>query len=152
MKKQPLHNTIENRRARFDFEIERTLVAGISLNGAETKSLRYKHATLNGSYVQLRPDGAWLINMQVTPLVTNAAHMPESTRQRDRRLLLKHSEIEALQTDKQQGRHIVPTRLFTDGRFIKIELGIGKSKKKYDKRQTIKQRDTERLERTRLKR
>jgi SsrA-binding protein len=150
MKKKP--TGIVNKRARFDYEIERTLIAGISLTGAETKSLRMGHGILRGAYVQIKDDGAWLINLQVNPIVTNRAHLHEESRTRSRRLLIKTRELEELQKEKSLGRQVVPTKMLTKGRFIKVELGVGAGKKMYDKRETIKRRDTERIEAARFKR
>jgi SsrA-binding protein len=144
-KKQP-SSGVHNRRARFDYDIERTLVAGIVLSGPETKSLRMGHGILRGSYVQVKDDGAYLINMQVNPLLTNRAHLPEAERTRTRRLLLKARELDELREAKTAGRSIVPTKLMTGARFIKLEIGVGRGKKRYDKRETIKKRDQERTE------
>lgn len=138
--------SISNSRARFDYDVEKTLVAGIALTGPETKSLRMGHGILRGSYVQIKDDGAWLINMQVNPLQTNAAHLPETERTRTRRLLLKARELDELREQKVSGRQIVPLKLMTDTRFIKVLLGVGKGKKRWDKRESIKRRDTERSE------
>lgn len=152
MKKKKDIGTISNKRARFDYSIEDTLVAGIALTGPETKSLRMGHGILRGAYVQIKDSGAQLVNLQINPLLTNAAHMPEDSRSRTRQLLLKAKEIAELREQKTAGRQIVPLRLLTKGRFIKVELGIGKGKKNYDKRQSIKRRDQERLEQSRFKR
>jgi len=152
MKKKPAPGVISNPRARFDYDIERTLSAGIVLSGAETKSLRMGHGILRGAYVQIKEDGAWLMNMQINPLKTNIAHLPESERTRSRKLLLKKSELEALLADKTAGRNVVAMRVFTGGRYIKVELGVGMGKKRYDKRETIKRRDLERSEKRAFKR
>ncbi len=145
-KKAKSAGNITNSRARFDYDVEKTYLAGIALSGPETKSLRMGHGILRGSYVQIKDDGAWLINLQINPLLTNIAHMPEESRTRTRRLLLNKSELEDMQQAKVAGRQIVPLRLLTKTRFIKVELGVGKGKKRYDKRETIKRRDLERSE------
>lgn len=150
-KKKKSIGTISNAKARFDYDIEKTYTAGISLTGPETKSLRMGHGVLRGTYVQIKDDGAWLINMQVHPLQTNFAHLPEDSRDRSRRLLLKARELDDLRSAKTDGRQIVPLKLLTKTRFIKVEIGVGKGKKKYDKRETIKKRDTERDVRRELK-
>lgn len=143
-KKKVSDKIITNARARFDYEITRAVVAGIVLTGAETKSLRYGHAIMRGAFVRLKSDGAWLENMQVNPLKTNFAHLPEDMRLRPRKLLLKAKEIAHIEEDKKNGMQIVPLRVFTQGRFIKVELGIGRGKKLYDKRASIKERDEKR--------
>ena len=145
-KKKKSVGTISNQKARFDYDIEKTYLAGISLTGPETKSLRMGHGVLRGSYVQIKDDGAWLINLQVNPLQTNFAHLPEETRDRSRRLLLKARELDDLRTAKTGGRQIVALKIMTKTRFIKIEIGVGKGKKMYDKRESIKKRDVERTE------
>lgn len=145
-KKKVIKSAIDNSRARFDYDIEKSFSAGISLTGPETKSLRTGHGVLRGSYVQIKDDGAWLINLQVNPLLSNAAHLPEETRTRSRRLLLKARELEELRELKKSGRQVVPLKLLTKTRFIKVEIGVGRGKKLYDKRQTIKKRDQERMD------
>lgn len=151
-KKKVIKSTIDNSRARFDYDIEKSYSAGISLTGPETKSLRMGHGVLRGSYVQIKDDGAWLINLQINPLITNFAHLPEETRTRSRRLLLKARELEELHQAKNAGRQVVPLKLLTKTRFIKVEIGVGKGKKNYDKREAIKKRDTDRIELREFKR
>jgi SsrA-binding protein len=138
--------SITNSRARFDYAVESTLLAGIELKGPEVKSLRLGHGVLRGAYVQVKDDGVWLINMQINPLKTNVAHLPETERSRTRRLLVKAKEIETMKQAKQNGRQIIPIKLLTTTRYIKLEIGIGKGKKHYDKRESIKKRDVERTE------
>jgi len=145
-KKKKSVGTISNAKARFDYDIEKSYTAGISLTGPETKSLRMGHAVLRGAYVQIKDDGAWIINLQVNPLQTNMAHLPEEARTRSRRLLLKTRELEELREAKNAGRQVVPLKMLTKTRFIKIEIGVGKGKKKYDKRESIKKRDVQRIE------
>ena len=84
------------------------------------------------------------MNSLVTPLKTNAAHLPSEIQIRNRKLLLKKRELAQLIESKQQGNTIVPLRILTKGRFIKIEIAVGKGKRQYDKRQSIKKRDQER--------
>jgi SsrA-binding protein len=143
-KKKIIKSSIDNSRARFDYDVEKTYSAGISLTGPETKSLRMGHGVLRGAYVQVKDDGAYLINLQVNPLLVNVAHLPEETRSRTRRLLLKAREIEELHLAKKSGRQIVPLKLSTKTRYIKVEIGVGRGKKNYDKRASIKKRDTDR--------
>lgn len=151
-KKKQIKSSIDNSRARFDYDIEKSYTAGISLTGPETKSLRMGHGVLRGAYVQVKDDGAWLINLQVNPLITNADHLPEETRTRSRRLLLKARELDELQEAKNAGRQVVPLKLLIKTRYIKVEVGVGKGKKNYDKREAIKKRDTDRIELREFKR
>ena len=151
--KKKHHNTgaISNRRARFDYELKSPVIAGIVLSGAETRSLRDHHGSLQGAFVQIKDGEAWLVNTLVTPVKTNAAHLPEEMQNRNRKLLLKKRELAGLIEAKQQGYTIVPLRILTKGRFIKVEIAVGRGKKRYDKRETIKRRDTERDVRRSLK-
>jgi SsrA-binding protein len=136
--------TITNKKARFDYEISDTIVAGIVLTGAETKSLRMGQAILQGSFVMVKNNELWLINCQINPLQTNLNAMPEEDRTRTRKLLVTAKQLEDLSSKKRQGLNIIPIKFLTNGRHIKIEIGVGRGKKKYDKRQVIKKRDQER--------
>lgn len=133
---------IQNRRARFDYELGDSLVVGVELNGRETKALRMGHGQLRGAYVNVRSGELWLINTTISP--TSGIPIPEDEQTRDRKLLAKRREIDALIEAKQQGRTIVPLEMLTQGRFIKLRIAIGKGKKRYDKRQTLKERDAAR--------
>ena len=142
-KKKPRSDKrIVNRRARFDYELGDSLVVGLQLTGAETKALRLGHGTLRGAYVTVKDDELWLINAQISS--TRGIQIPEDTQTRTRKLLAKRAEIDRLITSKQQGYTIVPLELLTSGRFIKLRIAVGKGKKTYDKRETIKRRQQER--------
>jgi SsrA-binding protein len=144
MAKKQSTNIIRNKRASFDYDIKDTLLAGLVLTGAETRSLREHHGSLQGAFVQIKDNEAWLVNALITPLKTNAANLPSEVQNRNRKLLLKRREIESLIQAKTQGNTVIPIKLLTKGRYIKVEIGIGRGKRKYDKRQTIKQRDQDR--------
>lgn len=147
MKKKAGKKAISNKRARFDYDIGDTLIAGIVLTGAETKSLRLGHAILRGSFVMVKDGEVWLNNMQVNPLLTNAQDLSESDRTRPRKLLVTKKQLEELAESKKQGLSIIPIKLLTEKRHIKVEIGIGRGRKKYDKRQVIKKREQERAAR-----
>ncbi|HSX05882.1 MAG TPA: SsrA-binding protein SmpB [Candidatus Saccharimonadales bacterium] len=138
--KQP--KTIQNRRARFDYELGDSLVVGLALTGAETKSLRMGHGQLRGAYVTIKDNELYLLNGAIQG--TNGVPVPESDQTRTRKLLAKRREIDALIVAKQQGKTIVPLELLTGGRFIKLRIAIGKGKRQYDKRATLKARDENR--------
>ena len=140
-KKQAGKKAITNRRARFDYELEGSLVVGIALTGAETKALRRGHGQLRGAYVTLKGDELWLINATISG--DNSIQIDEPDQTRARKLLAKRKEIDTLIATKQQGRTIVPLELLTGGRYVKLRIAAGKGKKNYDKRQTIKKRDEE---------
>jgi SsrA-binding protein len=143
-KKQQSTGVISNKRAKFDYELKDSFVAGIVLSGAETRSLRDHHASLQGAFVQIKDNEAWLVNAQVMPVKTNAAHLPSEMQTRNRKLLLKKRELANLIEAKQQGNTIVPLRILTRGRFIKVEIAVGRGKRKYDKRELIKHREDKR--------
>lgn len=142
-KKRPNQpKTIQNRRARHDYELGDSLVVGLELTGAETKSLRLGHGHLRGAYVTVKGDELFLINATIAG--TNGIPISESDQTRARKILAKRREIDALVAAKQQGRTIVPLEILTRGRYIKLRISAGKGKKLYDKRQTLKRRDQER--------
>lgn len=143
-KKSAGSGIISNRRARFDYDLKESFMAGLVLNGPEVRSIRGSHISLVGSFITIKDDEAWLMNAKVSAVKTNAAHLPEEVQIRNRKLLLKKRELNVLQQAKYQGLSIVPLRVLNKGRYIKIEIAIGKGKRQYDKRHSIKERDTNR--------
>lgn len=142
MKKKPQAKQISNRRARHDYDLGDGLIVGIALSGAETKSLRRGHGHLRGSYVTTKDGELWLLNATITG--DNAIRIAEQDQTRSRKLLAKKREIDALLDAKKQGQSIVPLELLTQGRYIKLRIAAGRGKKKYDKRQALKKRDSAR--------
>ncbi len=138
-KNKPSSGTIANRRARFDYALQDSYVVGLVLNGRETKSLRMGHGDLSGAYVTVKENELWLVNSSVHG--TRGILIEDSEVTRTRKILAKHKEIEEMIRAKQQGMTLVPTDILTKGRFIKLRVSIGKGKREYDKRNTIKQRD-----------
>lgn len=134
--------SIVNRRARHDYELGDSLVVGLELSGAETKSLRMGHGQLRGAYVTVKENELYLLNAAVHG--TAGVPVPEHDQTRTRKLLAKRREIDALIDAKTSGRTIVPLELLTRGRFIKLRIAIGKGKKNWDKRETLKKRDDQR--------
>ena len=114
----------------------------MELTGAETKSLRMGHGQLRGAYVTVKDNEIFLIGATINGAKGVAIDEPGQTR--TRKLLAKRREIDALIAAKQQGRTIVPLDILTTGRYIKLRLAVGKGKRAYDKRQTLKKRDTDR--------
>jgi len=141
-KKKSTNKTIQNRRARFDYELGDSLVAGLELTGAEAKALRMGHGELRGAYVTFKDGELYLLNATIHG--TNGIPIDEASQTRTRKLLVKKREIAHLTAAKQQGRTIVPLEILTQGRYIKVRISIGKGKKNYDKRQSIKARDESR--------
>lgn len=133
---------IVNRRARYDYAVDDSLVVGIELTGAETKALRMGHGHLRGAYVTLKDNELWLLNATITG--SSGIHIPEEDQTRTRKLLAKRKEIDQLAQAKQQGMTIIPLEILTGGRFIKIRIAAARGKRKYDKREVIKKRDLER--------
>jgi SsrA-binding protein len=133
---------ILNRRARFDYDLGDSLVVGLQLTGAETKALRMGHGQLRGSYVTVKDNELWLINSQINS--ARGVRIEESDEIRTRKLLAKRREIDRLIEAKKEGRAIVPLELITQGRYIKLRIAVGRGKKHYDKRESIKRRDQER--------
>jgi SsrA-binding protein len=132
-----------NRRARFDYDISERLVAGLVLTGSETKSTKAGHISLKGSFVTLAGGEAYLSNAQITPYSQTGPHIEQEPTRR-RKLLLHRRELAKLTSAKQAGLSLVPLAAGLERGFVKLELGIGHGKKRYDKRQTIKRRQTER--------
>ncbi len=143
-KKTPYITTILNRKARHEYHILDTVVAGIELKGSEVKSIRLGRASLNESYAIIHRGEVWLENMQISAYEHN--HVEQLDPKRSRKLLLKRDEIEKLRLKLQQkGLTMVPLKAFFNSKgILKIELGLAKGKKLYDKRESMKSRDTER--------
>lgn len=134
MKKPKTPDSITvNRRARFDYQLGDELNCGMVLSGAEVRLIRDHHVQLKGSFVTLRGDELWLNNLTLG-----------ADTERNIKLLATHKQINQLARAKQDGFQLVPVRLLAGGRYIKLVVATGKSKKKYDKRETIKKRDIDR--------
>lgn len=143
VKKKPAQTKqITNRRARHDYELGDSLVVGIELTGAETKALRMGHGQLRGAYVTVKDNELLLINATISG--STGIPIDEQAQTRARKLLAKRREIDSLIEAKQQGRTIVPLEILTRGRYIKVRISLGKGKKLYDKRQTLKKREESR--------
>ena len=130
----------ENRRAGFDYEISQKYEAGIEIVGHEVKSANGGRFQVAGAHVLIRGGEAWLVNSHIPPY--QAGNMPPDYEEdRARRLLLSKLQIKELQgalVDK--SKHLVPLRAYLKHGFIKLELGLGYTRKKSDKREAIKKR------------
>lgn len=140
---------IQNKKARFDFDILETIEAGLVLHGYEVKAIRAGKGKIEGAYVVVRGGEAFLVGASVTayqPVNTPKSYDPE----RPRKLLLSKKELDHLEQQTETARlTAVPIRLYNAGRNIKLEIAIARGKKKHDKRESIKERDTKRdIERT----
>jgi SsrA-binding protein len=132
-----------NKRAEFDYEILERFEAGILLSGHEVRSIRAGHANLLGARAIIRGNELYVVGMQIP------SFQPENEpggydAERTRKLLLNKEEILRLLGKTQSGLTLVVTKLYSKNRFLKLELGLARIKKKYDKRETIKKRETER--------
>jgi SsrA-binding protein len=137
--------SIVNRRARFDYELGDEIIAGLVLTGSETRAARDGHIQLKGSFVTIRNNELWLNNASFSLKIAQRGEA--SARSIDtspRKLLASRKQIGTLAAKKKDGMSIVPTKLLTTGRFIKVVIALGKGKKNYDKRETLKRRDQER--------
>jgi SsrA-binding protein len=132
-----------NKRARYDYFIEDVYEAGIVLSGTEVKSLREGKASLNDSYAVVDGGEVWLENAFI-PEFSQGSWTNHATRRR-RKLLLGKKEIAKLAgASRESGYTLVPISLYFKDGYAKIELGLGRGKKSYDKRETLKQKDAAR--------
>ncbi|MCX6764061.1 MAG: SsrA-binding protein SmpB [Candidatus Moranbacteria bacterium] len=133
-----------NRRAHFDYQISDKYEAGLVLAGHEVKSVKTGHISLKESFVTAKGNELFLTNAHIPPYV-HAGQIANYDPTRPRKLLLKKSEIKHLIGKmRTEGLTLVPIRMYTKKRLLKLEFGIGKGKKKFDKRETIAKREEER--------
>lgn len=151
MTKQPRKALSVNKRARYDYEILETYDAGLVLKGYEVKAIKTGLVSLKASYVVIKDNEAYLINAFIPPYQianTPKAYNPEQSR----KLLLNKSEIKSLiGKSKQKGLTLVPLKLYTKKSRIKLKFGVGKRKRKIDKREIIKKREVEKSIREKLR-
>jgi SsrA-binding protein len=133
----------ENRRARHDFEILEVYKAGIALSGSEVKSVRLGKVNLKDSFAKSDNDELWLWGMHISPYEKSGTAESDPTRRR--KLLLKASELKKLVGKaNQKGFALIPLKIYFDRDWAKIDLGYGKAKKLFDKRESIKDREIKR--------
>lgn len=134
MKKKKVSDSVTvNRRAHFDYTLGEELSCGMALAGPEVRLVRDHHVQLKGSFVTIRNGELWLNNLT---LGADTA--------RNIKLLATKKQIKVLEKEKNAGSTIVPVKLLGGSRHIKLVIAVGKGKKKYDKRETIKKRDIDR--------
>ena len=133
-----------NKKARFDFFIESTFEAGISLQGWEVKSLRDGRVQLKESYVIFKDNEAWLFGAHISPMLSASTHItPDPLR--SRKLLLHRRELDKLTgAVERQGYTVVPTAMYWVRGKAKLEIGLARGKKQHDKRASIKEKDWKR--------
>ena len=135
---------VTNRRAKYDYAILEKFEAGLVLAGYEVKAIKEGHMSLRGAYVTINNGEAWLINALISPY--QPKNMPQDYEAtRSRKLLLHKKEINNLIGKKRQkGLTLVPLRVYTKHNRVKLEFALGQGKRKIDKREKIKQRETKR--------
>ena len=134
---------IVNRKARFNYFIDREIEAGIVLTGTEIKSIRKGSANFNDAYITIKNGEAFIINMYISKYEEGNRNNHEE--RRSRKLLLHKSELRKIGLElRNNGVTIVPLKLYFSGNFAKVKIGLARGKKLYDKRETIKKRDLER--------
>ncbi len=135
---------LKNKPATFEFAIEDKLTAGVVLTGSEIKSVRLGKVSFNDSYCFLHKNELWIRSLHIAEYVNTgyAGHDPR----RERKLLLTKKEIKKWQQKiKEKGLTIVPLSMYINEKgYAKLDIGLGRGKKQYDKRETIKNRDAER--------
>ncbi len=134
---------IINRQARFDYDIKERIEAGIILSGSETKSAKAGAVDLSHAFCKISGGQVWIYNLHIYPykFANNTDYQPSQPR----KLLLNRKEIIAIQSRMKQGRLLlVPTAMYTRRSRVKLELGLARGKRIYEKREAIKKRDIER--------
>jgi SsrA-binding protein len=142
---------IEHKKAHLQYEIIETFEAGISLMGTEVKSLRNGRGKLEGGRVVVRGGEAFAVGISIPPFQpANAGTSYDA--ERPRKLLLNPKELHAVaQAEQEKGLTCIPLSLYSKGPYLKLKIGIGRGKKKHDKREDIKKRDTMRYEQRSLR-
>ena len=142
-KSQPSDVIATNRKASFEYEILETLEAGIALLGPEVKSLREGRANLADAYAMVRRGEARLVHLHISPYAQAGRDNPDP--RRERRLLLHRAEIRRLEGKlAERGFTLVPLRLYWKNGRAKVELGLARGRKRHDKRETIRRRESDR--------
>ncbi len=132
-----------NRKARHDYHIIDTIEAGIVLKGSEVKSIREGRVNLQDAYARFKKGELWLIGMHISPYKQAAFEQPDP--RRDRKLLLHKRELKRLfRQVEEKGVTLVPLKIYFKKHLVKVELGIARGKKQYDKRAAIAERDQKR--------
>lgn len=134
---------ITNKKAHFDYSLSETLEAGISLFGSEVKAVRLGRADLTGSYVKIIGSEVYLVNATVSPY--QSGQIEDYDEKRTRKLLLHRKEVLTLKSRMQSANlALIPVSLYFKHGFIKVEIALGKGKKKFEKRESIKRKDIQR--------
>jgi SsrA-binding protein len=143
---------VTNKKAHFNYEILEKFEAGIELHGFEVKAIKNNQGSLDGAHVAVRGGEAFLLGFDLPPY--QAKNTPaDYERTRTRKLLLTKKEIQRIGDEgAKKGTAVIPLSIFGKGRKLKIDVALARGKKKFDKRETIKKRDTDREIRREMKR
>ena len=140
-----------NRRARYDYEVTESVEAGLVLTGTEIKAIREGRVSLSDSYGKPENGEMWLVNLHIAQYSAGSGENHDPTRRR--KLLLRKDQIRRLtKMVSERGLTLVPLRLYIKKHYAKVELGLGRGRKRYDKRRAIVERDREREARQAVRR
>ncbi len=135
---------IDNRKAHFNYTVNETFEAGIELHGFEVKSIKKGQGSITSSFCIVRGGEAYIVGMHIPPYQMNNTD-PDYDPDRTRKLLLSKKEIKKLaDKDSMKGLTLIPLSLYSKGPYIKVEIAVARGKKVFDKRETIKKRETDR--------
>ena len=144
MKERSRKIVATNRKARYEYFIEEKLEAGLILKGTEVKSVRAGRVSLSDSFAAIEEGEAWLVNCHIAPYDQGNRYNVEEKRRR--KLLLHSKEINRLFGQiHQKGKTLIPLSVYFSGSYVKVEIGLCRGKKTYDKREAIKERDEKRI-------
>jgi SsrA-binding protein len=133
---------IENKKAKFDYQVVEAFEVGLVLTGAEVKSLRNGGGNLGGSRVVVGEGGMWVVGMNIAKYSFSSDS--EYDPQRRRKLLVKKAEVVAIEMKRRSaGLTLIPLAVYNKGRYLKMGVGLVRGKKKYEKREVLKRRDVE---------
>ena len=134
---------IDNRKAHFNYSVEETFEAGIELNGFEVKAIKNGSGVINSAFVIVRGGEAYIMNMHIPPYQPHNTD-PGYDSDRTRKLLLSKKEIKRLaDKDSTKGLTLIPLSLYSKGPYIKVSIAVARGKKVFDKRETIKKRESD---------
>ena len=143
MQDKNIHVVTKNRKARYEYEIVDSYEAGIVLIGTEVKAIREGKVNLSDAYARFRRGELWLIGMHISPYTKSDIENHEPLR--DRKLLLHSRELKKLfRQVEEKGVSLIPLKIYIKGHLVKVDLGLGRGKRKYDKRAAIAERDQKR--------
>lgn len=137
-------NLADNSKARFDYDIVETFEAGLELLGSEVKSVRNKQVKLEGAYAIIRGGEVFITGLNIAQYQPNNPDATFDSGRVKRLLISKKEREEIVGKLSSKGLTLVPISMYNKGRYIKLSVGLGRKKKKHDKRQTIKKRETDR--------